>query len=89
MIVRGQGIYRRVGSAAELVEVESGLDAVRRLIEVARRDSAGRMLGYLATTWVPVEQLAAALAGEQVATENKEVPKVAACVRSAAEVWRN
>ncbi len=62
--------------------------AVRRLMEVARRDDAGKMLGYLATTWVSVEQLAPALAGERVETDNKEVPKVAACVRAAGEVWR-
>jgi len=62
-------------------------DAVRRLIEVARRDATDRMIGYLATTWVSIAELVPALSGEQVETENKEVPKVAACVRLASDLW--
>ncbi len=61
------------------------VDAVRRLIEVARRDATEKMLGYLATTWVPVDDLVPALAGEPVQSDSVELPKVVDCVRAAAE----
>jgi len=63
--------------------------AVKRLIEVAQRDDAGKMLGYMATTWVSVTELAKALSGEPF-EEQKDgnVGKMAACVRLAAGMMR-
>lgn len=60
--------------------------AVRRLIEVARRDETERMLGYLATTWGRPDELAASLSGEPVGSDDKELPRVVSCVRLAAEL---
>ncbi len=62
------------------------VEAVRRLIEVSRRAATPRMVGYLATTWVPVADLAAALAGEPSGTAGEHVPAVRDCVRLAAEL---
>jgi len=62
--------------------------AVRRLLEVSRRDATEKMLGYLATTWVRADHLAAVLGGEPVESEDKELPKVASCVQLAAELLR-
>jgi hypothetical protein len=60
-------------------------DAVRRLIEVSRRDATPKMLGYLATTWVPVTELVAELAGDPLEGEGANVPAVRDCVKLAAE----
>jgi len=62
--------------------------AVQRLIEVSRRDATDKMLGYLATTWVPVSDLVAALAGEQPESRNGNLPKVVSCVRLGAKLCR-
>ncbi len=64
------------------------VDAVRRLIEVANRDATEKMVGYLATTWVPVAELVPALAGEQVQSDSAELPKVVECVKLGADLIR-
>ena len=64
-------------------------DAVRRLIEVARRDATEKMVGYLATTWVPVTDLTPALAGESAESVGGEPLKVVECVQLASELTRD
>jgi hypothetical protein len=59
-------------------------DAVQRLIEVSRRDATPKMLGYLATTWVPVVELVLALAGDPFDDSSEHVPAVRDCVKLAA-----
>ncbi len=60
--------------------------AVCRLIELSRRDNSGKVLGYLATTWVGIEALAPALAGEKTPPDEREVPAVVECVKLGAEL---
>ncbi len=64
-------------------------DAVRRLIEVGRGDATEKMLGYLSTTWVPVESLAPALSGDPVHSDSDNVAAVAECVRLASELMHD
>ncbi len=61
-------------------------EAVRRLIEVSREDATDKMLGYLATTWTSVEDIAIVLAAEQVKKRSRNAGRVAACVSLAAEI---
>ena len=63
--------------------------AVRRLVEVSREQATEKMLGYLATTWVEVGALAGELAGETVATDDRDVPRVGSCVRLGADLARD
>jgi hypothetical protein len=63
--------------------------AVRRLVEVCRRDDGEEMVGYLATTWVSVADLAAALTGEEADASKPDLGKVASCVRLGAELARD
>jgi uncharacterized C2H2 Zn-finger protein len=60
--------------------------AVRRLIEMSRRDAAGKMVGYLATTWIGIDELVPALAGDETAGESRHLPGVVAAVKAAAEL---
>ncbi len=60
--------------------------AVARLVEVSRRDDAGKMLGYLCTTWLPIAKLVPALAGEPVEAADENLHKVVSCVRLAAQL---
>jgi len=54
-----------------------------------RRDDAGKLLGYMATTWVPVAELAKALSGEPFEeAKDGNVGKVAGCVKLAAGMMR-
>jgi hypothetical protein len=63
--------------------------AVRRLIGVARRDAGKKMLGYLATTWLPVREVVPALAGQSVPSDSEQLPKVVECVRLGTEMARD
>jgi hypothetical protein len=63
-------------------------EAVRRLVEVSRREATPGMLGYLGTTWVPVADLVPALAGEPFDGEREHVPAARDCVQLAAELMR-
>jgi hypothetical protein len=60
-------------------------EAVRRLIEVSRKDATDKMVGYLATTWTSLEDVAIVLAAEQVKKRHKGVGRIAASVLTAAE----
>ncbi len=60
-------------------------EAVRRLIEVSRKDATEKMVGYLATTWTSLEEVTIVLAAEQVKKGKKGVGRVAAAVLTAAE----
>jgi hypothetical protein len=59
---------------------------VRRLIEAARRDATPRMLGYLATTWTDVIDLAVGLLGEKTESAKAGLPAILSCVRLGAEL---
>ncbi len=61
-------------------------EAVRQLIEVSRKDATEKMLGYLATTWTSLEDVATVLAAEQAKKNNRHLGRVAACVSLAAEL---
>lgn len=50
--------------------------AIRRLIEVCRRHETDRMLGYLATTWCPVDEATAGLTGGGEEFKTAYVPDV-------------
>ncbi len=60
--------------------------AVERLIQVSRRDSSDRMVGYMATTWTGVGDLVSALAGEPVEPESENFANVLSCVRLGARL---
>ena len=63
--------------------------AVRGLMAVARRDAGKKMLGYPATTWLPVREVVPALAGQSVPSDSEQLPKVVECVRLGAEMARD
>lgn len=55
--------------------------AIRRLIEVSRREAAPRMLGYLATTWCGVGEFVRAITGELQEPTIAYVPDVISGVK--------
>jgi hypothetical protein len=63
-------------------------DAVRRFIEVSRKDASEKMVGYLATTWTSPEDIATMLAAEQVKKRNRRAADIATCVGLAAELMQ-
>ena len=55
--------------------------AVRRLIEISRRNATPNMVGYLCTTWCGVGDIVAALAGDQVPSNPDWIPDVVSGVK--------
>lgn len=64
-------------------------ESIRRFIEVSRKESGPRMLGYLCTTWGDTNQLVKGLAGETVEeTRGRRRGNVVAGVKLGAELAR-
>jgi len=63
-------------------------ESVRRLIETARRDDRGRMLGYLATTWTGVDGVVNALTGASAEPGHERLLAVAEGVKLGAQLAR-
>ncbi len=63
-------------------------NAVRRFIEVSRKDASEKMVGYLATTWISLEDVVTMLAAEQVKKRNRRAGDIATCVGLAAELMQ-
>jgi hypothetical protein len=61
-------------------------DAVRRFVEVSRKDASEKMVGYLATTWISLEDVVTMLAAEQVKKRNRRAGDIATCVGLVAEL---
>jgi hypothetical protein len=62
--------------------------AVRRLIEVSRENAGENMLGYLATTWTSVDEVAILLVAEQLREKEERTVPVADSVRLAAQLLK-
>jgi hypothetical protein len=60
--------------------------SVRRIIEVARRDDRGKMLGYMATTWTGINDIIAGLAGEPIDPSKERVANIVAGVKLGAKL---
>ena len=63
-------------------------DAVRRFIEVARKEATPRMVGYLATTWTDVTRVVAGLAGQPYQERRQEITRVVTSVKLGAALAR-
>ena len=50
--------------------------SIRRMIEVARHDDRGKMLGYMATTWTSVTDIISGLEGGPMDPERKRLPDI-------------
>jgi hypothetical protein len=57
-------------------------DNVRRLASCALSNAGPRMVGYMATTWFGLDQVAAGLAGEESALKNKDTKSLVAGIRT-------
>ncbi len=61
-------------------------ESVRRFIEVARRDAAPKMLGYMATTWGSMTEIVGGLAGEPIPADKERLAAVVAGVKLGAKL---
>ena len=63
-------------------------ESVRKIIECARRDDRGKMLGYLATTWTGVTDVVKGLAGEPIDPNKERIAAIVNGVRLGSELAR-
>jgi hypothetical protein len=61
-------------------------ESVRKIIECARRDDRGKMLGYLATTWTGVTDVVKGLAGGPLDPEKERVAAIVNGVKVGAQL---